>query len=78
MARYTIILTAEPDGSAYNVIVPDLPGCFTWGATIEEALAHAREAIELHLEGYAERSEPIPVEGPPPHVTSIEVSLPAA
>lgn len=34
----------------YGVIVPDLPGCFSAGDSIEEALTHVREAIDLHLE----------------------------
>lgn len=48
--RFTVVLTPEPDGSAYNVTVPALPGCLTWGDTVEEALMHAREAIALYLE----------------------------
>jgi predicted RNase H-like HicB family nuclease len=51
MHRFTVVLTPEPDGSAYNVVVPALPGCFTWGTSVEEALARAREAIALYLEG---------------------------
>jgi len=35
---------------AYGVIVPDLPGCFSAGDTMEEAIANAEEAILLHLE----------------------------
>lgn len=58
--RYTVVLTPEPDGSAVNVTVPAMPGVLTWGRTPEEALASAREAIELHLEGYAERGQPAP------------------
>lgn len=49
MRTYTVILTPEEDGSAYNVMVPALPGCFTWGETIEDALEKARDAIELYL-----------------------------
>ena len=58
--RYTVVLTPEPDGSAVNVAVPAMPGVFTWGRTEAEALASAREAIALHLEGYAERGRPAP------------------
>ena len=49
MNRYTVVLTPEPDGSAYNVTVPALPGCFTWGVTVEEALAMAKDAIAVYL-----------------------------
>ena len=40
--------------SDFGVTVPDLPGCFSAGRTIDEALEMAREAIELHLEGIIE------------------------
>jgi len=36
--------------------VPSLPGCNTQGETREEALANAREAIELYLEFLAEKA----------------------
>ena len=49
MRRYTVVLIAEPDGSAWNVTVPAQPGCRTWGTTIEEALAMARDAIAVYL-----------------------------
>ncbi|MBA2277727.1 MAG: type II toxin-antitoxin system HicB family antitoxin, partial [Chloroflexia bacterium] len=42
--RYTVVVTPEPDGSAFNVTVPALPSCFTWGKSVEEDLIHAREA----------------------------------
>lgn len=54
MLTYTVVLTPEPDGSAINVRVPAMPGLFTWGPTYEAAIASAREAIVLHLEGYLE------------------------
>jgi antitoxin HicB len=80
MARhaYTILLTPEPDGSAYNVTVPALPGCLTWGATVEEAVAMASEAIALWLESLAAHGEPIPVETTPPLLTVVTVELGAA
>jgi len=46
--------------SDYGDTVPDLPGCFTAGRTVDEALATAREAIELHLEGLIEDGQPLP------------------
>jgi len=53
------IFHKDPD-SDYGVTVPDLPGCFSAGATIDEALANAVEAIECHVEGLMLDSEPIP------------------
>ena len=57
---YRVILEPEPDKSAYNVIVPAFPHAHTWGSTIEEALAHAREVIELEIEDRTERGEQLP------------------
>ena len=51
--KYTVILQEESDPEFpgyYNVVVPGLPGCFTYGASKEEALENARGAIELYLE----------------------------
>lgn len=49
MTRFTVVLTPEPDGTAWNVTVPALPGCRTWGETIEQALAMAKDAIAAYL-----------------------------
>jgi antitoxin HicB len=37
-----------------------LPGCYSQGETIEQALANIREAIELCLEDMQEHGEPVP------------------
>ena len=74
MRRYTIILTPEPDGSAYNVTVPALPGCFTCGETIEEAIAMAKDAINLYLEDLTARGEPIPEETEQPQAIIVSVA----
>ncbi len=56
---YQIDLIAEDEGG-YTVLVPLLPGCVSYGRTIEEATVNAREAIELHLENLVAHKEPIP------------------
>lgn len=58
---YRIHLEPESEGG-FTVTVPALPGCVTWGADCEEALAMAREAIEGYLEVLAEEGKPIPEE----------------
>lgn len=56
--RYAIIIEqAEGNYSAY---VPDLPGCITTGATLDEIGRNIREAIEFHLDGLREDGLPIP------------------
>lgn len=42
------------------MVVPDLPGCFSAGDTLDEALANAKEAILLHLDGLLDDKKPIP------------------
>ncbi|MCI0494104.1 type II toxin-antitoxin system HicB family antitoxin [candidate division KSB1 bacterium] len=59
--NYRILLRKEPEGG-YTVIVPSLPGCVTFGSTIDEAIAMAKEAIELFLESLRAHGEDIPTE----------------
>jgi predicted RNase H-like HicB family nuclease len=39
--------------SVYGVTIPDVPGCFSWGDTIDEAIRNAREAVYSHFEALA-------------------------
>lgn len=48
--KFNIILTQAEEGG-YNVIVPELDGCFTEGDTEQEAMSNAAEAIQCFLEG---------------------------
>ena len=59
--NYRILLKKEPEGG-YTVMVPLLPGCVTYGETIEEAIDMAKEAIELYIESLKEHGEIIPTE----------------
>ena len=58
--RYPIILHTD-NHRDFGVTVPDLPGCFSAGDSIEEAINNAREAILLHTEVMAEDGESIPL-----------------
>lgn len=58
--RYPIAIETGDDDHAWGVIVPDLPGCFSGGDTLDEAIANAPEAIALWLEESVERGEVIP------------------
>lgn len=58
---YRILLRKEPEGG-YTVIAPSLPGCVTYGDTIEEAIIMAKEAIELYIESLRAHNEEIPTE----------------
>jgi predicted RNase H-like HicB family nuclease len=47
--HYPIAIEVGDDSKAFGVVVPDLPGCFSAGDTLEEAIANAPEAIALWL-----------------------------
>ena len=66
--QYPIFIHKDQD-SAYGVIVPDLPGCFSAGNTIEKAIQNTHEAIECHIEGLLSDNESLPL------VKSIEEHL---
>ena len=48
--HYPIAIETGTGTQAYGVVVPDLPGCFSAGDTLNEAMDNAREAVELWLE----------------------------
>ena len=59
--RYlTIVQTPESDNVAWGVFVPDIPGCFSAGDTLDEALVNVHEAIALQIEGILEIGGKIP------------------
>lgn len=49
----------KDDGSVYGVTVPDVPGCHSYGDTIEDAIRNAREAITSHIETLVELGEEV-------------------
>ena len=59
MYTYKIHLHKEEEGG-FTVTVPVLPGCITYGDNVDEAIAMAKEAIELYLEELQARGETIP------------------
>ena len=57
--NYRVIFRKEPEGG-YTVNVPSLPGCITFGDTIEEAIEMAKEAILLYIDSLKKHNEAIP------------------
>ena len=67
MKSYVFQVVVEEDRTedgqkAYHAFCPALKGCHTWGRTYDEALANAREAIELYLEDLRESGQAVPVD----------------
>jgi len=46
--QYPVVIHKDVE-SICGVTVPDLPGCFSAGETLEEAVESAQEAIACHL-----------------------------
>ncbi len=61
MKVYDFKVILEPDETGgYVVTCPSLPGCYSQGDTVEEALANIKEAIELCLEDMRAQGEEVP------------------
>lgn len=46
---YPIIIVVD-DNPGYNAILPDFPGAFTAGDTLEELLANVQDCVEVHMD----------------------------
>jgi len=77
MITYQFTVVIEPDEEAFHAYVPALPGCHTFGATIDEAQANIAEAMSLHIEGMLADGESIPVEREPVFITRLSVPMAA-
>ncbi len=60
MMNFPVVVHKDSD-SAYGVTVPDLPGCFSAGDTLDEALENTKEAIACHIEGLLMDDEFLPI-----------------
>ena len=58
--RHYLALVRKDSDSDFGVEFPDFPGCVSAGATVEEALVNAEEALALHVEGMSAEGEAIP------------------
>ena len=57
---FKVFLEPDAEYGGYVVVCPSLPGCYSQGKSVSEALANIREAIELCLEDMESRGEAIP------------------
>ena len=58
--RYPIAIEPGDETQAFGVVVPDLPGCFSAGDTLDEALSNAEEAVVAWIDAMLDREEAIP------------------
>ncbi|WGS49776.1 type II toxin-antitoxin system HicB family antitoxin [Paraburkholderia sp. D15] len=60
---FPIAIEAGDKQHAFGVVVPDIPGCFAAGDTLEEAYENVKAAIESHLDTLLDEGMPLPQAG---------------
>lgn len=58
--RYPIAIEPGSESTAWGVVVPDLPGCFSAGDTLEQAMVQAEDAITAWIEVAIDAGQDIP------------------
>jgi predicted RNase H-like HicB family nuclease len=58
--RYPIAIEPGTDTTVFGVIVPDLPGCFSAGDTLDDAMAGAEEAAAAWIDAALDAGSAIP------------------
>lgn len=59
MTRYPILIE-EGTAAAFGVVVPDLPGCFSAGNTLDEAVEAAKEAAAAWIDAALDQGMAVP------------------
>jgi predicted RNase H-like HicB family nuclease len=62
--RYPVVIEPGTESTAHGVVVPDLPGCFSAGDDLEEALIHAEQAIAAWIDAALDAGQDIPAPTP--------------
>jgi predicted RNase H-like HicB family nuclease len=60
MMRYPILIEPGSENSAFGVVLPDLPGCFSAGDTLDEAVDAVKEAAALWIDSALDSGEVVP------------------
>jgi predicted RNase H-like HicB family nuclease len=61
MPHYVAIVEDAGPEKAVGIWFPDLPGCFSAGDDVDEALRNAEEALALYAQAEAREGRPLPV-----------------
>lgn len=58
--RYPVLIEPGDDDTAWGVVVPDLPGCFSASDTLDGAIAAAEEAATAWIDAALDAGQQIP------------------
>jgi len=73
---FEIVIEKEPDDPGYFAYSPTLPGCFSNGATIEEARRNIREAVQQHVAALQAHGQTVEQRERLVHVEELTVGIP--
>ena len=59
--RYPVMIEAGTDTTAWGVVVPDLPGCFSAADTLDEAMTAVEEAAAAWIDSALDEGKVIPL-----------------
>lgn len=59
--RYPVMIEAGDENTAWSVVVPDLPGCFSAGDTLDEAMDAVEEAAAAWIDATLDAGREIPM-----------------
>ena len=59
--RYPVMIEAGTDTTAWGVVVPDLPGCFSAADTLDEAMTAVEEAAAAWIDSALDAGKVIPL-----------------
>ena len=62
--RYPVVIEEGNETTAFGVIVPDLPGCFSAGDTLDEAMANVEEAAAAWIDAALDAGQAVPPPSP--------------
>ncbi|MFM5913695.1 type II toxin-antitoxin system HicB family antitoxin [Chakrabartia godavariana] len=68
--RYPVVIETGDKDTAFGVVVPDLPGCFSAGDTLDEAISNAEEAAAAWVDSMLDAGGAIPVPSSLEDITS--------
>jgi antitoxin HicB len=75
MKTYPAIIAWSESDKVFEVEFPDIPGCFTYGETLEDAKAQAADVLALMLEDAESFPAALPRSGPDVHEIELDSSL---
>jgi len=75
MKTYPAVITWNESDKVFEVDFPDIPGCFTYGETLDDAKAQAADVLALMLEDREDFPASVPRSGPNVYEIELDSSL---